>query len=127
MLINHQVKTLLPAMPLDGLQHGRTLAAAPDNFYSPRLAFRLRTGKIVCKPVNFVSAPDQFGEVGQADTLCAAGNRILRVAPVEHQKSHDGPGHSREIFSSNAVVDFPGTKGIITIFPPACSTARRSS
>ena len=101
--------------------------AAPDDFYSPHLALRLRSGKIVGKPINFVSAPDQFGEVGQADTLRAAGNRILRVAPVEHQKSHDGPGYNREIFSSNSVVDLPGTNGMITIFPPADSTARRSS
>src|SRR5271170_3835502 len=35
--------------------------------------------------------------------------------------------HSREIFSSNAVVDWPGTNGMILILPPADSTARRSS
>ena len=36
-------------------------------------------------------------------------------------------GYKREIFSSNDVVDLPGTNGMMTIFPPACSTARRSS
>ena len=43
------------------------------------------------------------------------------------RQGNDQDFHNREIFSSNDVVDFPGTNGTITIFPPADSTARRSS
>ncbi len=35
--------------------------------------------------------------------------------------------HNFAIFASNAVVERPGTNGISMIFPPALSTARRSS
>ena len=48
-----------------------------------------------------------------------------RVADARH--GDDQNFHSREIFSSSAVVDLPGTNGMILIFPPAASTARRSS
>ena len=48
-----------------------------------------------------------------------------RVADA--RQGNDQNFHSREIFSSSAVVDLPGTNGTRIIFPPADSTARRSS
>ena len=42
-------------------------------------------------------------------------------------KSRPGPGplrYSFEIFSNNPIVDLPGTKGMMTIRPPGCSSAR---
>jgi len=45
---------------------------------------------------------------------------------VSPQANKD-PDYNREILSSKAVVDLPGTKGMMTIFPPADSTARRSA
>ena len=48
-----------------------------------------------------------------------------RVANARERNDEDF--HSREIFSSSDVVDLPGTNGTKMIFPPADSTARRSS
>ena len=128
MLVNHQVKTRLLPMPLDRFQHGRTHATAPDNFDPLEHLFPCRARKIIRKPKHFVAAFGQCGEISQRHTLGSASQRVLRVAPVQHQESHEsGKGYSREIFSSNAVVDLPGTSGRITILPPADSTVRRSS
>ena len=59
----------------------------------------------------------------------------LRSAPALHREGPRAPEgrtvygshYSREIFLRVAVVDFPGTNGMITILPPAASTVFRSS
>ncbi len=128
MLVNHQVKTRLLPIPLDRFQHGRTFAAAPDNFDPLEHLFPRRARKIIPKPKHFVAAFGQCDEISQRHTLGSASQRVFRVAPVQHQESHESrKGYSREIFSSNEVVDLPDTNGMIIIFPPHCSTARRSS
>ena len=125
MLVNHEGKRLLPAIPILRLENGRTLAAAAHDLDAIENFLARAAGKIVGEPGDFMAAPHEFLEIRQRNALRASRNRIARVAPVQHQETHEN--QSREIFSSSAVVDLPGTNGTMIIFPPADSTARRSS
>ena len=89
MLVNHEIKPFLLPIPLPGFQDRRTFAAAANDFYSLKVFFARRTGKIIRKPKHFMAASGQRDEISQRHALCAARQGVLRVAPVEHQETHE--------------------------------------
>src|ERR1035437_8662983 len=92
MLVNDQIKSLLPAIPLNGFENRQTFAAAANTFYALKPFLARRAGKLICKPLHFVTARDQGDEISQGHPLRAARQRIFRVAPVEHQETHEKVG-----------------------------------
>jgi len=106
MLVNDEVEFFLPAAPCFCRQDGSAFATAADEVDAFKYFLAGRARKIVGKPINLM-----------------AGSRQLSIK----KRMNSWAGQRRAIFSSREVVDLPGTKGTRMIFPPADSTARRSS
>src|SRR4051794_22068541 len=82
MLVNHQIKLWLPAIPLDGLQNGGPRTAAANDLYSFNSFFPGSAGEIVGEPKGFMAAPDQLRQVSFGHPLGAASLGGLRIPPA---------------------------------------------
>ncbi len=88
MLVDDEIKTLLSPIPLPGFQNRSALAATTNYFYPFKNFLAYRAGKIIRKPKHLMPASHQRLQISQGHPLRPAGQRILRVAPVEHQETH---------------------------------------
>ena len=88
MLVDHQIKTRLLPIPTDSLENRRALATTTDDFDSFKGLFAFCAGEIIGKPICLMAAFHQRLEIRQRHPLRAAGKRIARVTPVQHQEAH---------------------------------------
>src|SRR6185295_8729116 len=87
-LVDHQVERLLLAIPLNGLADGAALAATAHDLEFANFFRRSTARKIMSKPKDLVPTRGQSGQVALRDALSATRQGIMRVTPVQHQKTH---------------------------------------
>src|ERR1051326_141488 len=88
MLIHDQIELLLAAIPANGFQNQRDLAAAADDIdaLDDFLSSAIRVG--VGEPVHIVPTFFESCEISQSDAFSAARFGVAGITPIEHQKSH---------------------------------------
>ena len=83
-LVDNQIERLLRGVPFArGHPCGEFAAAANDVDVINNLS-RIGTGKFIGKPRNLVAALHETVQIGVGHAFSAAGERVARVAPVEH-------------------------------------------
>jgi hypothetical protein len=89
MLINHQIKAGLTAIPLAGGQYrAADSATLPHDVDACNDFLGLRRLEQGGEPKHFMPSAGEGGQVTQGHPLGAAGLGIARVAPVKHQEAH---------------------------------------
>jgi hypothetical protein len=71
-LIDDEVEFFLSAVPGDGFKNGAAFAATANDFDAVEYFFASATRKVAGVPVNFVSAFDEGGKVGECHSFGAA-------------------------------------------------------
>jgi hypothetical protein len=88
MLIDYQIEWFLALVPLSSPENRGAFAAAANDCDPVDDLHRKSVREIERKPEHFMPPFLQSRKVTLGDPLGAAGERISRITPVEHQESH---------------------------------------
>src|SRR5438067_11341948 len=88
-LIHHQIKGLLLAIPLDGFEHRLSATAPSYNLDAVDRFCGNTAGVFIGKPIDLMPAFPQRSQIAFGHSLGAARFGIFWIPPVQHQETHD--------------------------------------
>src|SRR5688572_11657842 len=88
MLIDDKIKLFPATVPLSGIENRRPNSSTSKHGDSFNGFSMKCTRKIMGKPENFMPSFRESRHVALCHPLGSSSERVLRISPIEHQKTH---------------------------------------